>query len=56
MFVFRLKGEVKAITHEVRKDQAEMITIIQQGLESIKTVQVFGRQQMEEERLKQIKP
>ena len=38
----------------MRKDQAEMITVIQNGLESIRTVNAFGRQDFEEDRLKKI--
>jgi ABC-type multidrug transport system fused ATPase/permease subunit len=53
-FTIRFKTEVKKATHEVRKDQAEMITVIQNGLESIRTVNAFGRQDFEEDRLKKI--
>ena len=54
LFTIRFKKEVKKATHEVRKDQAEMITVIQNGLESIRTVNAFGRQDFEEERLKKV--
>ncbi len=54
LFTIRFKREVKKATHEVRKDQAEMITVIQNGLESIRTVNAFGRQDFEEERLKKV--
>lgn len=54
LFVIRFKRAVKKATHEVRKDQAEMITVLQNGLESIRAVNVFGRQDLEEDRLKKI--
>lgn len=54
LFVIRFKKAVKKATHEVRKDQAEMVTVLQQGLESIRAVNAFGRQDLEEDRLQKI--
>jgi ABC-type multidrug transport system fused ATPase/permease subunit len=54
MFVVRFKRAVKKATHEVRNDQAEMITVLQHGLESIRAINAFGRQDMEEDRLKKV--
>lgn len=54
LFVIRFRRAVKKATHEVRKDQAELITVLQHGLESIRAVNVFGRQELEEERLQKI--
>jgi ABC-type multidrug transport system fused ATPase/permease subunit len=54
LFIIRFKRAVKKATHETRKVQAEMIAVMQTGLESIKTVNVFGRQKLEEERLQKI--
>lgn len=54
LFVIRFKKAVKKATHEVRKDQAEMVTVLQQGLESIRAVNAFGRQDLEEDRLQRI--
>ncbi len=51
VFVIRFKNEVKKATREVRKDQSIMAAVMQQGLESMKSVNAFGRQDMEEERL-----
>ncbi len=53
-FIIRFRKEVKKATHEVRKDQAEMLTVIQQGLESIRAVNAFGRQDLEEDRLQKL--
>lgn len=54
LFVIRFKRAVKKATHEVRTDQAEMIAVLQHGLESIRAVNAFGRQDLEEDRLKKI--
>jgi ABC-type multidrug transport system fused ATPase/permease subunit len=51
LFVTRFKHAVKLATHEVRKDQAELVTVMQHGLESIRAVNVFGRQELEEDLL-----
>lgn len=54
LFVIRFRRAVKKATHEVRTDQAEMIAVLQHGLESIRAVNAFGRQELEEDRLKKI--
>ncbi len=54
LFVIRFKKSVKNATHEVRKDQAEMLTIIQHGLQSIRAVNALGRQDVEEELLRKV--
>lgn len=54
LFVARFKTAVKKATREVRKDQAEMVAVLQQGLESIRSINAFGRQDLEEERLQKI--
>lgn len=51
-FVARFKKAVKKATREVRIDQANMFVVLQQGLESIKSINAFGRQDFEERRLK----
>ena len=51
LFVARLKKAVKKATHEVRKRQSDIVSVLQQGLESVRTVEAFGRQDTEEERL-----
>jgi len=52
LFVARFKKAMKKATREVRKDQSNMFTVLQQGLESIRAVNAFGRQDFEENRLK----
>jgi len=51
LFVARFKKAVKNATHEVRKHQSDIVAVVQQGLESVRTVKAFGRQEMEESRL-----
>jgi ABC-type multidrug transport system fused ATPase/permease subunit len=53
-FVARFKKVMKKATHEVRKDQSNMFVVLQKGLESIRSVNAFGRQDFEEERLKKV--
>ena len=53
-FVARFKKLMKKATHEVRKDQSNMFVVLQKGLESIRAVNAFGRQDFEEDRLKKI--
>jgi subfamily B ATP-binding cassette protein MsbA len=54
LFVSRFKKAVKKATHEVRAEQAEIVTVVQQGLEAIRAVQAFGREETEEEMLKSV--
>ena len=54
LFVIRFKKAVKNATAEVRKEQAEMMAVLQNGLESIRAVNAFGRQHLEEDRLKKV--
>ncbi len=51
-FVIRFKKTMKKATREVRKDQSNMFIAMQQGLESIRSVNAFGRQDFEEDKLK----
>ncbi|MEI6433945.1 MAG: ABC transporter ATP-binding protein [Bacteroidota bacterium] len=51
LFVARFKTAVKKATHEVRKRQSDIVAVVQQGLESVRSVKAFGRQDMEESRL-----
>jgi len=42
---------VKKATREVRRRESEVLGVVQQGLESIRVVNAFGRQELEEEHL-----
>ncbi len=51
LFVARFNREVKDATHEVRRHQSDIVAVVQQGLESIRIVKAFGRQELEENQL-----
>ena len=51
LFVARLNRAVKRATHEVRHHQSDIVAVVAQGLESIRVVKAFGRQELEESRL-----
>src|SRR5208337_1864639 len=53
-FVSRFKKAVKKATHEVRKEQSQIVAVVQQGLESMQVVKAFGRQDMEEQALAEV--
>jgi subfamily B ATP-binding cassette protein MsbA len=53
-FVSRFKKAVKKATHEVRNNQSDLVAVVQQGLESMRAVKAFGRQDLEEERLDEV--
>jgi ABC-type multidrug transport system fused ATPase/permease subunit len=47
-FVMRFKRSVKKATHELRRRQSDMVTVLQEGLESVRVVKAYGRQDLEE--------
>ena len=51
LFISRFKRMVKQATKQVRMNEAEMVNIEEHGLESQRTIQAFGRQDLEEARL-----
>jgi len=51
LFVARFNRAVKKATHAVRKHQAEIVSVLQEGLESVRVVKAYGRQDREEENL-----
>ncbi len=51
LFVARFKKAVKKATQDVRKQQSNIVSIVQQGLESVRSVKAFGRQETEEAHL-----
>jgi subfamily B ATP-binding cassette protein MsbA len=54
LFVIRFKKAVKKASRELRSHQSNMVVVLQQGLESMRSVNAFGRQELEEERLKKV--
>jgi ABC-type multidrug transport system fused ATPase/permease subunit len=51
MFVSRFKKAVKKATHQVRLHQADIVSVVQEGLESVRVVKAFGRESLEDSRL-----
>jgi ABC-type multidrug transport system fused ATPase/permease subunit len=54
LFVARFNKEVKAATHEVRRYQSDIVAVVQQGLESMRIVKAFGRQELEKHQLAEV--
>jgi ABC-type multidrug transport system fused ATPase/permease subunit len=54
LFVARVKKAVKTATRELRRREADIVTTLQEGLESVRVVQAFGRQDFEEQQLGQV--
>ncbi len=52
--VSRFKKAVKAATHEVRKQQANIVSVVQQDLESMRVVKAFGRQDYQQKELGEV--
>src|SRR5882724_1376493 len=53
LFVVRFRKAVKKAAREVRRRESDMVGVVQQGLESIRVVNAFGRQELEEEHLQE---
>jgi ABC-type multidrug transport system fused ATPase/permease subunit len=51
LFVSRFKKAVKKATHEVRRQQSNIVAVVEQGLESMRVVKAFGRQDLAQEEL-----
>jgi ABC-type multidrug transport system fused ATPase/permease subunit len=54
LFVARFKKAVNKAQHQVRLHQADIVTVVQQGLESMRVVKAYGRQDLEESRLAEV--
>ena len=54
IFVSRFKKAVKKATHQVRLHQADIVNVVQQGLESVRVVKAFGRESLEDSRLDEV--
>jgi subfamily B ATP-binding cassette protein MsbA len=51
VFVFRLRSVVKEATRDVRRRQSEIVSIVQEGLGSIRVVKAFAQGAFERQRL-----
>ena len=54
MFVSRFKKAVKKATHEVRLHQADIVSVVQEGLESVRVVKAYGRESLEDSHLSDV--
>jgi ABC-type multidrug transport system fused ATPase/permease subunit len=54
LLVSRFKKAVKKATHEVRKEQSKIVSVVEAGLQSMKVVKAFGRQDLAEEELAEV--
>ena len=54
LLVSRFKKAVKKATHAVRKEQSQIVAVVQQGLESMQVIKAFGREDMEEQALAEV--
>jgi ABC-type multidrug transport system fused ATPase/permease subunit len=52
--ISRFKKAIKKATKEVRKEQSNIVAIVQQGLESMKVIKAFGRQDFEQQELSDV--
>jgi subfamily B ATP-binding cassette protein MsbA len=51
LFVMRFRKAVKKAAREVRQRESDLVGVVQQGLESIRVVNAFGREELEEAHL-----
>ncbi len=51
VFVYRLRSVVKRATHDVRRRQSEIVSIVSEGLGAIRVVKAFAQGAFERERL-----
>ena len=52
LFVARFRRAIKRATREVRRRESDIVDVLQTGLESVRTVQAFGAQEIEAARLR----
>jgi ABC-type multidrug transport system fused ATPase/permease subunit len=54
LLVSRFKKVVKKATHEVRKEQSKIVSVVEAGLQSMRVVKAFGRQDLAEGELAEV--
>jgi ABC-type multidrug transport system fused ATPase/permease subunit len=54
LVVSRFKKAVKKATHEMRKEQSKIVAVVDQGLQSMRVVKAFGRQDLAEQELAEV--
>ena len=51
LFVSRIRKAVKAATHEVRRRESDIVAVAEEGLQSIRVVKAFDREEQQERQL-----
>ncbi|WP_254849257.1 ABC transporter ATP-binding protein [Mycobacterium sp. GA-1841] len=51
LFVSRIRKAVKAATHEVRKRESDIVAVAEEGLQSIRVIKAFDREELQERQL-----
>lgn len=51
LFVSRIRKAVKAATHEVRRRESDILAVAEEGLQSIRVVKAFDREELQERQL-----
>jgi subfamily B ATP-binding cassette protein MsbA len=54
LMISRFKKAIKKATKEVRKEQSNIVAVVQQGLQSMKVIKAFGRQDFEQQELSDV--
>lgn len=54
LYVARFNRLVKQATREVRKRQSDIVAVVEQGLEQVRVVRAFGREELEAQRLQSV--
>jgi subfamily B ATP-binding cassette protein MsbA len=54
IFVFRVNKAIRAAVKEVRTHQSDLLSTLQEGLQSIQVVQAFGREDRQEQQLRMV--
>jgi ABC-type multidrug transport system fused ATPase/permease subunit len=54
VFVTRLRGTIRKATHEVRRRQSEIVSVVQEGLGAIRVVKAFAQGPFEKQRLEAV--
>jgi len=54
LLISRFKKAVKKATREVRKQQSNIVQVVQQSLQSMRVIKAFGRQDLEQEELSEV--
>jgi ABC-type multidrug transport system fused ATPase/permease subunit len=54
LLISRFKKAVKKATREVRKQQSNIVQVVEQDLQSMRVIKAFGRQDLEQEELSEV--